>query len=87
MLNTLKRNSWWLAISLAGVSQHGAVGPGAAAIVIAALLKATAHATWLSLPQLWRGRLRDELALSRARITVPFRKRPANSQEHPHAYQ
>jgi MFS transporter, DHA2 family, multidrug resistance protein len=38
MLNTLKRNSWWLAITLAGVYQQGAAAPGAAVIVIAFLV-------------------------------------------------
>ncbi|MGA2054076.1 MAG: hypothetical protein ABSG88_02085 [Bradyrhizobium sp.] len=83
MLNTLKQNSWWLAITLAGAYQQGALVPGAAAIVIATLLKAIAHAIWLSLPQRWR----DQLAPSRARITVPLRKSQANNQEHHHAYQ
>jgi hypothetical protein len=82
MLNTLKQNSWWLAITLAGVYQQGAAAPGAAAIVIATLLSAIAHAIWLSLPQLWR----DQLAPSRARITVPLRKSPVKAQEHHHAY-
>jgi hypothetical protein len=84
MLNTLKQNSWWLAITLAGVSEQGAVAPGATAIVIAALLKAIAHAIWLSLPRLRRDRLCDQL--SRARLTASFRKSPADNQEHHHAY-
>jgi len=82
MLNTLKQNSWWLATTLAGVYQQGAVAPGAAAIVIATLLKAIAHTIWLSSPRQWR----DQLAPSRARITVPLRKSPAKTQEHRHAY-
>jgi hypothetical protein len=82
MLNTLKQNSWWLAITLAGVYQQGAVAPDAAVIVIATLLKVIAHAIWLSLTQFWR----DQLAPSRARITVPLRKSPAKTQEHHHAY-
>jgi hypothetical protein len=83
VLNTLKQNSWWLAVTLAGFYQQGAVVPGAAVIVIATLFKAIAHAIWPSLPQLWR----DQLAPSQARITVPLRKSPAKTQEHHHAYQ
>jgi hypothetical protein len=83
MLNTLKRNSWWLAITLAGVYQQGSAAPGAAVIVTATLLKVIAHAIWHSLPQ----RRRDQLAPSRAGITVPLRKSQANNQEHHHAYQ
>jgi hypothetical protein len=82
MPNTLKQNSWWLAITLARVYQQGAVAPGGAAIVIATLLKAIAHAIWLSSPQLWR----DQLAPSRTGITVPLRESPAKTQEHHHAY-
>jgi hypothetical protein len=83
MLNTLKQNSWWLAITLAGVYQQGALAPGAAVIVIATLLKAIVHAIWLSLPQLWR----DRLAPSPAGITLFLRKSPAKTQGHHHAYQ
>jgi hypothetical protein len=86
MLNTLRQNSWWLAIALADVSQQGAVGGGAAALVIAALLNAIAHTIWLSLPQLWRDRLCDQLASIRTRIMAPFRNGPPNSQGHHHAY-
>jgi hypothetical protein len=57
------------------------VAPRAAVILIAMLFKAIAHAIWPSLPQLWR----DQLAPSRARITVPLRKSPAKIQEHHHA--
>ena len=83
MLNALKQNSWRLAITLTGVYQQSAVAPGAAMIVIATLFKAIAHAILPSLPQLSR----DQLAPSRARITVPLRKNPAKTQEHHHAYQ
>jgi hypothetical protein len=62
MLNTLKQKIWWFAIVLAGVSQHGAFGPGATALIGATVLKAIAHAIWLSLPQLWRDRRPHELA-------------------------
>jgi len=85
MLNALKQNSWWLAMSLAGVSQQGAVGPCAAAIVITTLLKAIAHAIWFSLPQLWRDRLCDEFASSRAKIQTDAKAaapwRPAANPE------
>jgi len=81
MLNALKQNSWWLVMSLAGVSQQGALGPCAAAFVIITLLKAIARAICLSLPQLWRNWLCDQLASIRTRIIVRFRKRPSNSQD------
>ena len=87
MLNTLKQNGWWLAITLDGVYQQGTSAPGAAVIVIATLLKAIAHAIWLSSPQLWRDWLCDQLARSLARITTPLPRCPAKTQEHHHAYQ
>ena len=86
MLNTLRQSSWWLVVTLVGVSAQGAAGPSATAMVIAGLLKAIAHAIWLSLPQLWRGQFCDQLASIRTKITALFRKRPSNSQEHHHAY-
>jgi hypothetical protein len=103
MMNVLKQKIWWLATVSAGASQHGEVGASAVAVIAAILLKAIALAVWLSLPQLWRKWLRDELASSRTRIqtdvrtaalwrpaaspkTVALGTRPANSQEHHHAY-
>ena len=83
MLNTLKQNSWWLAIYLADVYQQSAEAPGAAVIVTATLLKAIACAVWLSLPPPWR----DRLAPGRAGIAAPLRKSSAHNQEHHHAYQ
>jgi hypothetical protein len=73
MLKALEQKIWWLAITLAGVSQHSTMGAGAAALIVAMLLKAIAHATWLSLPQLWRDQHRHELASSRARIRSDVR--------------
>jgi hypothetical protein len=87
MLNTLKQNSWWLAVTLAGFYQQGAVAPGAAAMVIAALVKAITRAVWLSLPQPWRHRLCNQLTSSQTKITLLIRKRPSSNQEHHHAYQ
>jgi hypothetical protein len=103
MMKVLKQKIWWLAIVSAGASQHGEVGASAVAVIAAILLKTIAHAIWLTLPQLWRKWLRDELASSRTRIqtdertaalwrpaaspkTVRVRTKPANSQEHYHAY-
>jgi hypothetical protein len=83
MLNTLKQSGWWLAVTLAGVSQDGATAASVGALIVGVLLKA-ARAVWLSLPQLSRDRHRHELASSRARIE--FSKRPANNQGHHHAY-
>jgi len=83
VLNTLKQNSWWLAITLTGACQQGSVVPSAAVIIVATLFKAIAHAIWCSLPQLWR----DQLVPSRAGIIEPLRKSPAKIQEHHHAYQ
>ena len=78
MLNTLKQNSWWLAVTLAGIYQQGAVAPGAAAMVIAALVKAITPAVWLSLPQSWRLRLCNQLTSSRTKSRCSFeRGRPA----------
>jgi hypothetical protein len=51
MLKTLKQKIWWFAIILAGVSQHGALGLGAAVLIVATFLKAIAH-VWRSLPRL-----------------------------------
>jgi hypothetical protein len=73
MLKALTQKSWWLAITWGGVSQPGAVGPGAAALVIATLLTAIAHAIWLLLPQLWRDRHCHELASSQAKIGTEAR--------------
>jgi hypothetical protein len=75
MLKALKQKIWWLAIALAGVSQHGAVGAGAAAgaLIVATFLKAIAHGIWLSLPQQWRDRHCHELASNRAGIRIDVR--------------
>lgn len=73
MLKALKQKIWWLAITLAGISQHGTAGAGAAALIVATLLKAIAHAIWLSLPQLWRERHCHELASNRAGIQIDVR--------------
>jgi uncharacterized membrane protein YbhN (UPF0104 family) len=84
VLNTLKRNGWWLAITLAGVLQDGAIAAGVGALVVGTLLRA-ARAVWLSLSQRLRDRHhRHELASSRARIQLS--KRPAKNQGHRHAY-
>jgi hypothetical protein len=80
MLKVLKQKIWWFAISLAGASQHGAAGAGAAALVAVPLLGAIAHSIWLSFRQLWRDR-----QSATGPTTVRFRTRPANSQERRHA--
>ena len=63
MLKTLKQKIWWFAIIVAGVSQHGAWGPGATVLIVATFLKAIAY-VWRSLPQLWRDRHRHQLPSS-----------------------
>jgi uncharacterized membrane protein YbhN (UPF0104 family) len=84
MLNTIKQSCWWLAVTLAGVLQDGAIAAGLGALVVGMLLKA-ARAVWLSLSQRLRDRHhRHELASRQARIQLS--KRPAKNQGHRHAY-
>jgi multisubunit Na+/H+ antiporter MnhB subunit len=71
MLNHLRCGVWGIAITLAGFSQPGAAGTGAAVLTIAALL----NAAGLSLLQRWRDRRDHELPSS-----LP------NTQEHHRAY-
>jgi hypothetical protein len=100
MLKALRHRIWWLAIILAGVSQPDAGSAGVAALVVAALLKAIAHAIWPPSPQLWRGRYRHQRASGRTSTRTDVRSatlwrpaagpkitpaKPANSQEHHHA--
>ena len=74
MLNASKQKIWWLAITLADVSQRGSVEVWAcaAALIVATLLK-VAHAIWLSWPLLSRVRPRHERSSSRARIQADVR--------------
>jgi len=51
MLKDLKHKVCWFAIILAGFSQPGPTGSGAAALFVVALLNAAARAIWLSLLQ------------------------------------
>jgi hypothetical protein len=51
MLKDLKRRVCWVAITLAGFSQPGPMGPGAAVLIVAALLNAAARAIWQSFLQ------------------------------------
>jgi hypothetical protein len=89
MLKDLKRRICWVAITLAGFSQPGPMGSGAAVLIIAALLNAAARAIWLSLlqpsllqpslpqpslPQPWRDRHHHELPSRRARVRSDVRK-------------
>jgi hypothetical protein len=73
MMKVLKQKIWWLAIVSAAASQRGEIGASAIAVIATILLKAIAHAIWLSLPQLWRKWLRDELASSRAKLQTDMR--------------
>lgn len=57
MLKALKQEIWWLAIILADYCQHGAAGPNADGLIVAAaLLDTVVRATWLSLPRSRRDR-------------------------------
>jgi hypothetical protein len=79
MLKDLKRRVCWVAITLAGFSQPGPMGPGAAVLIVAALLNAAARAIWQSflqpsLLQTWRDRHHHTLPSGRARVRSDVRK-------------
>jgi hypothetical protein len=74
MVNALKQKIWWLAVSLAGASQHGETGTGAVAVIIVVVLESAAHAFWL---RLWRDRLRRKLAFRRFGIRTDVRSAPS----------
>jgi hypothetical protein len=84
MLQDLKHKVCWVAIILAGLSQPGPTGSGAAALFVAAVLNAAARAIWLSLlqsslpqptlPGSWRDRHRHELPLCRTSVRSDTRK-------------
>jgi hypothetical protein len=84
MLNTIKQSGWWLAITVAGVLQDGAIAAGVGALIVGMLLKA-ARTAWLLLSQRSRDRHhRHELASRRTRIQPS--KRRARNRGHHHAY-
>jgi hypothetical protein len=84
MLNTIKQSGWWLAVTMAGVLEDGAIAAGVGALVVGMLLKA-ARTVWLSWSQRSRYRHhRHELAPRRTRIQPS--KRRAKNRGHHHAY-
>jgi hypothetical protein len=86
MMKDLKHKVCWVAIILAGFSQPGPTGSGAAALFVTALLNAVARAIWLSLlrssllqPSLlqsWRVRRHHELPSGRAKARSDAREAP-----------